>query len=74
MFAMSPYKRNYDEALATLKNFTKNVILKKRAQFEASIGDDTPKGRVAFLDLLLQAKLPDGSKLTDADIQEEVVS
>ena len=30
------------------------------------------KGRVAFLDLLIQATLPDGSKLNDSDIQEEV--
>ena len=29
-------------------------------------------GRIAFLDLLLQAVLPDGSKLNDDDIQEEV--
>ena len=29
-------------------------------------------GRVAFLDLLLKAVLPDGTKLNDDDIQEEV--
>ena len=29
-------------------------------------------GRVAFLDLILKAVLPDGSKLNDDDIQEEV--
>ena len=29
-------------------------------------------GRIAFLDLLLKAVLPDGSKLNDDDIQEEV--
>jgi len=32
----------------------------------------TFKGRIAFLDLLLKAVLPDGSKLNDDDIQEEV--
>ncbi len=29
-------------------------------------------GRIDFLDLLLKAVLPDGSKLNDDDIQEEV--
>ena len=34
--------------------------------------DALPKGRVAFLDLLMRAVLPDGSKLNNEDIQEEV--
>ena len=66
-------KKIYDEALDTLQKFTKNVILEKREQFESqntTETNDIPKGRVAFLDLLLQAVLPDGSKLSDADIQE----
>ena len=29
-------------------------------------------GRVAFLDLIMKAVLPDGTKLNDDDIQEEV--
>ena len=73
IFYTSPLKKIYDEALDTLQKFTKNVILEKREQFESqntTETNDIPKGRVAFLDLLLQAVLPDGSKLSDADIQE----
>jgi cytochrome P450 family 4 subfamily V len=69
-FALSPLKKEYDEALSTLHTFTRTVIMEKRAVFEAD--EVAPKGRVAFLDLLLRAVLPDGSKLNDADIQEEV--
>lgn len=72
---MSPLKKEYDDALATLHEFTSKVVKEKRAQFNVTNADskpDAPKGRIAFLDLLLQAVLPDGSKLNDDDIQEEV--
>ena len=76
IFYTSPLKKVYDNALNTLHKFTKDVIREKRTLQEASqIENSTlenPKGRVAFLDLLIQATLPDGSKLNDADIQEEV--
>ena len=77
LFSMSPLKRDYDKALSTLHEFTKQVIREKRAQVEdvdsAMTAEATaPKGRIAFLDLLLKAVLPDGSKLNDDDIQEEV--
>ena len=73
-FSMSNLKRDYDEALSTLHEFTKEVICEKRAQVEDvdSAMTAAPKGRIAFLDLLLKAVLPDGSKLNDDDIQEEV--
>ena len=66
---MSQIKKEYDEALKILKDFTQKVIAEKRASFEES---SAPKGKVAFLDLIMQATLPDGSKLTDEDIQGEV--
>jgi len=80
IFAMSSMKKDYDQALATLHEFTKRVIREKRAEVvevdsAIPIEKDSapaPKGRVAFLDLLLKAVLPDGSKLNDDDIQEEV--
>lgn len=72
-FRLSPLKKEYDNALATLHEFTSKVVKEKRAQFNADAENNVaPKGRTAFLDLLLQAVLPDGSKLTDDDIQEEV--
>ena len=76
-FSMSSLKRDYDEALSTLHEFTKQVIREKRAQVEdvdSAMTAEVPasKGRIAFLDLLLKAVLPDGSKLNDDDIQEEV--
>ena len=69
-FSFTKLGRDYTKALKTLKTFTKKVIGEKRAQFDDI--KDTPKGRVAFLDLLMKAELPDGSKLNDDDIQEEV--
>ena len=69
LFGMSKIKKEYDEALKILKDFTQKVIAEKRAIFVES---SAPKGKVAFLDLLMQATLPDGSKLSDQDIQEEV--
>ena len=74
IFAMTSHKKVYDNSLAVLRDFTQKVIVETRAKYEADIEDkkDAPKGRVAFLDLLLQAVLPDGSKLSNADIQEEV--
>ena len=69
LFGMSKIKKEYDEALKILKDFTQKVIAEKRASFEES---SAPKGKVAFLDLIMQATLPDGSKLSDQDIQEEV--
>ena len=74
MFGMTPMKREYDRAMKVLHTFTKDVIKEKRAIFEAGGGFDAdkPKGRVAFLDLLMATVLPDGSKLNNDDIQEEV--
>ena len=80
LFYFTTLKKEYDRALATLHSFTKRVIAEKRQQSEAdSLNDQAeeaessaPKGRIAFLDLLLKATLPDGSKLQDDDIQEEV--
>ena len=69
-FQFSPLKKLYDQSLNTLHKFTKKVIQDKRKNYE--IKENVTKGKVAFLDLLLQAELPDGSKLSDADIQEEV--
>ena len=72
---MSSHKANHDAALAALHEFTRDAIKKKRAEYEAlPIADDVEirKGRVAFIDILLRAVLPDGSKLNDTDIQEEV--
>ena len=73
LFRASPLKKIYDEALHKLKKFTKDVISEKRKIYEQNADVDAlPKGRVAFLDLLMRAVLPDGSKLNDEDIQEEV--
>ena len=73
LFKASPLKKIYDEALYKLKKFTKDVISEKRKIYEQNADVDAlPKGRVAFLDLLMRAVLPDGSKLNNADIQEEV--
>ena len=74
IFKMSSLKKVYDESLHILHKFTKDVIKQKRVQFAESDASDEmkPKGRVAFLDLLMKAELPDGSKLNDEDIQEEV--
>ena len=71
-FALSSLKKEYNRALSILRGFTKQVIGEKRAQFEENSKEGAPRGRVAFLDLLLQTVLPDGSKLNDDDIQEEV--
>ena len=74
IFKMSSLKKVYDESLHILHKFTKDVITQKRVQFAESDASNEvkPKGRVAFLDLLMKAELPDGSKLNDEDIQEEV--
>ena len=74
IFKMSSLKKVYDESLHILHKFTKDVITEKRVQFAESDANNEmkPKGRVAFLDLLMKAELPDGSKLNDEDIQEEV--
>ena len=73
LFNASPLKKVYDEALYKLQKFTKDVISEKRKIYEQNAEVDAlPKGRVAFLDLLMRAVLPDGSKLNDEDIQEEV--
>ena len=69
LFGWSVLKDDYDKSLKILKDFTQKVIAEKRASF---IESSAPKGKVAFLDLIMQATLPDGSKLTDEDIQEEV--
>ena len=71
-FAMTNLKKDYDKALGTLHAFTKKVIKEKRANLTEDLKEDAPKGRVAFLDLLMKAVLPDGSMLNDSDIQEEV--
>ena len=69
LFSWSNLKADYDKSLKVLKDFTQRVIAEKRASFVES---SAPKGKVAFLDLIMQATLPDGSKLNDDDIQEEV--
>lgn len=74
LFKASPLKKIYDEALHSLHTFTKTVISEKRKKYEVSQqnAENIPKGRESFLDLLISATLPDGSKLKDSDIQEEV--
>merc|ERR1712062_848938 len=73
LFGMTQMKKDYDKSLQILKDFTQKVISEKRSNLiHESQDNEKPKGRLAFLDLIMQAKLPDGSKLTDADIQEEV--
>merc|ERR1712141_249350 len=71
IFSYSSLKKIYDESLHTLHKFTKDIILEKRKIYEShqeeNNTNEAPKGRVAFLDLLLKAVLPDGSKLNDAD-------
>ena len=72
LFALSPLKKEYDRALSIMRGFTKKVIREKRVQFEENMANNNQTGPIAFLDLLLQAVLPDGSRLNDSDIQEEV--
>ena len=75
LFGITQMKRDYDKSLQILKDFTQKVIAEKRSSLiheSLASNDNIKKGKTAFLDLIMQAKLPDGSKLTDADIQEEV--
>ncbi len=47
-----------------------SIIADKRQDLDKT--DVVKKGPIAFLDSLMTVKLPDGSMLNDADIQEEV--
>jgi len=75
LFQASSYKKPYDKALHALHKFTRTVIYERRKKYQVGSqqnAENTTKGRVSFLDILISATLPDGSKLKDSDIQEEV--
>lgn len=73
LFKFSSLKREYDESLDILHKFTKSVIKDKREEIATHARNKTVStGPIAFLDLLLSVRLPDGSQLSDADVQEEV--
>ena len=68
-----PIKKEYDRTLKILKDFTRSIIEDRLHNFTSS--HEEKKGRVAFLDLLIQQKMEnaDGAdNWTLNDIQEEV--
>lgn len=69
LYYLLPSGREYNRCLNILQTFTKNVILKRDAEFDDF--DFSSKNKFAFLDILLKTKREDSS-LTFQDIQEEV--
>lgn len=82
LFRFSQLYRTMINALKILHNFTDSVILDRREQLLrepassstagiSDVSDVGAKKKIAFLDILLQAKC-EGKPLTNLDIREEV--
>jgi docosahexaenoic acid omega-hydroxylase len=70
IFRLSKYGKIQNKCLKVLHDFTRSIIRKRADDFQSLSGDNIR--RVAFLDVLLQARLDDPESFTFDDIQEEV--
>lgn len=72
LFSLSSEYREERETLKVLHGFTEKAIKDRRQSID--LDDAKGKRHLTFLDMLLTAKLPDGSALSDVQIREEVDS
>ncbi len=71
-FELSGYAAEERKHLSVLQGFTESVIRERRAETKDRVLKNTKEERLAFLDLLLQLETPEGGKLSNDEIREEV--
>ena len=81
IFNLTPYRKQHDELLKILHDFTDNVIINRRKELMSAQQnpendkneqeDIGAKKKMAFLDVLLHSRI-EGKSLTNLDIREEV--
>lgn len=81
IFNLTPYKKQHDDLIKILHDFTDNVIINRREELMKMKTDSNESGndhedigakkKMAFLDVLLHSSI-DGKPLSNLDIREEV--